>query len=251
MIRIHKVVEQILKDTSPQYSWEFEDDVAYFDEGVVEEWPIFVDFVMAQVMEDPTIDMLAADFGLDTDDLSFPPRTIVPNLAPDVGRQLYITFMLTKERRRTSGGSARRNGDITIYVPEMMVRDGSIDEVAETVIHEITHFMDNISGTGDPEGTAGLSFEDWLASPDEQEAIKSVLYSLLNGGYSEEETLGIMLEQYDRGWVQEAENPEQALITFRQFLERAIEEIVASGEVLIEEEPPDQLPLFPSEAIVI
>jgi len=249
MMRIHKMVDQILKDYYgvgwPRFYWDFEEHPDNYDAEVVEKWPIFVQVVVEGIFEDPTIDMLAADFGLTLEEVTGdkPTKWTAP-------KTLNITYLLTNSQK-SPGGVSWRSGGVDVYVPEEYVQRGDIEPIKETTYHEVAHYFDNVAGTIEPTSASASFFDRWMAHPDEQEAIKAEIYSLMNGGYTDEEVLWILMEDFEDNINRNSSNPAKSKIVFQQFLESAIEQIRASGEVLIEDEPTGQLPLFPSEAIVI
>ena len=63
--------------------------------------------------------------------------------------------------------------------------------------------------------------------------------------------LAIAAYDFDEFYIHDANDPVAARRQYLAFVDQAIDRILASGEVLIEDEPGPQLPLFPSEAIVI
>jgi len=174
--------------------------------------------IVDELMAAPDLDVIAAEFGTSIE------AVLSHRISP-----MEITFKLYGPKELPMVGGSAGWGDITIRVPWETYETNSTGEVIEILVHEFAHMMDTAAGTNAPGAARG--FEEWINSPDEQEAMKATIMEMMNTGYTDEQILGLFYDHYDSLLD---EQPQEDVETFTRIIEELIADVNSHYEPLVE-----------------
>jgi len=218
MVRIDKLVVVLLKQGLPfellkdnlTDSFYVNFDYMGGDWGPDPAYEAWVEDVLASVLTDPTVDEIIQDYGL-----------TLPDIWGDEG--VEFRFYLEVPGSENTGISGTYGyGLIDIVLPYDYYSHNEPAELRGILLHEIVHYLDDRGG-----GIAIPSpYQDWMTSPDEQEAMAAQVEVLLNEGYSDQEVIGLMMEELGY-WRRDSDRVE-----FAEILQDLIDTVRAEGLVV-------------------
>ena len=165
-MRLEKAVSRILK-----VDMTIEDLRPHGDPGAVE----WVRNLINDVVTDPEVDMMAAGYGIDPEDIFEKTEFIV-----EIG-----DFMGMNAGYRTYPNTGRGRIILEIGGNEAEQDNRGLQD---TIMHEVDHAARDVARLlGGKSG--GLPGIDWMKDPDEQAALKTEIRNMMNDGYTDEQIL--------------------------------------------------------------
>jgi len=205
MIRINKMVSRLLKMGYQFYSVDVDPEEMQYAE-------VWVKDVIGRVISDPAIDLIASRYGMTGDE-------ILDDL------NWYITIKETNYDEETDYADepyakmsySPATNTVVMEVGVDLMEIGGQDELISSILHELDHAArDESVGV---QGHLYWDFEGWITNPAERDAVKSQIEAMFNNGYTAEEILIVLWDDWNNRWLPPEEQAKAIEIT-----ERLIEE---------------------------
>lgn len=178
-MRIHKTIEIILKAT-PAIEVLFGNIEHDFPPDEKADFRRWIMKIVNDLWEDPIFEQITQDYGL------------MPEEIGDVTEAQLVFFLQPPNWEDDISGWMTAQ-ELRISVPYGLFKNNQPDEVADVLLHEVVHLLDEIRGT---KGLPAVGIESWVYNEDEMEALQAEIEVLLNDGYTDDEVIGILLQMH-------------------------------------------------------